>query len=435
MSLGVFVAIGDTHLRHGYPRNPERLRALDQIIDENVDRPDLACWLWPGDIFDARSTPDDRMAVAVRLQRMASKAPVLLCRGNHDADDQELTIFERLDGAWPIVAVTSPRIVSLRLATGATAAIFVLPYAFRAGVVAAGLSREDAPAAAADAFRAIFADAAVELGREALTGALTLMAGHIAVAGCTLANGQPLVGHELQIDETMLRTLGPIPKILNHIHLPQAVAGAHYVGSVAPMDWGEHHDKRYLRVHALEEGWEIESCPLQSMRMWQIVGRLERGTDGLSVFSGQVKKGPTGETYDYPAAWTDRDDVRVQFTYAARERDLLDFEVVRAGFVGAARVVCEPTAIPDAGLRAPAVARAETLPEKAEAWCAASGVTWSAALADTLTSLERPDLQTVLTDLSATLSDLEREATGDLADPTVDGAVTPAVAVAQEALL
>jgi hypothetical protein len=50
---------------------------------------------------------------------------------------------------------------------------------------------------------------------------LTLMIGHVNVAGAQLSNGQPSIGHEIELNPKHLDRLGDIPKLLNHIHKPQ----------------------------------------------------------------------------------------------------------------------------------------------------------------------------------------------------------------------
>jgi hypothetical protein len=74
---------------------------------------------------------------------------------------------------------------------------------------------------------------------------LTLMIGHVNVAGAQLSNGQPSIGHEIELNPKHLDRLGDIPKLLNHIHKPQTIAGAHYAGSVCRLDYGEIEEKRY----------------------------------------------------------------------------------------------------------------------------------------------------------------------------------------------
>ena len=131
-----FVHLGDLHLRPD-ARNAQRLTTLDQVITEGLEIEGLAAWLFPGDLNHGRMSIDDRNALAERLQRMASAAPVVICPGNHDQPG-ELDVFGRLEARWPIAVVNRPDVISVRTATGIEAAIFVLPYPTKGALVAAG---------------------------------------------------------------------------------------------------------------------------------------------------------------------------------------------------------------------------------------------------------------------------------------------------------
>ena len=56
---------------------------------------------------------------------------------------------------------------------------------------------------AADMFDPIFMAAAAELESAAAAGDLTLMIGHVNVAGSMLSNGQPSIGHEIELHPRM----------------------------------------------------------------------------------------------------------------------------------------------------------------------------------------------------------------------------------------
>jgi hypothetical protein len=81
---------------------------------------------------------DDRNALDYCLQEMASRAPVVLCYGNHDRPG-DLDGFARLRAANPIYVVDRPGCVRIRLATLEFATVFVLPYPQKAGLVGAGV--------------------------------------------------------------------------------------------------------------------------------------------------------------------------------------------------------------------------------------------------------------------------------------------------------
>lgn len=355
-----FVHIGDFHAAPG-PRNADRYRALEQILAEGSCLPDLGAWLWPGDLNHARMAIEDRNRLAETLMDMGRIAPVVLCYGNHDLPG-DLEVFAHLRSRHRIYVVDRPQVLRLELATGRMASVFVLPYPSKAGLVASGVTPNQVVETGADCFEPIFLHSAAQLAVAREAGDLTLMIGHINVAGAVLSNGQPNVGHELQLNPRHLDRLGPIPKLLNHIHKPQEIAGAIYAGSVCRLDYGEVEEKRYLVVTCEAGVYDIASQPIAIAPMFHIDGRLSR--DGFTwELAGDQSMPHDGAAIDWSGA-----DLRVRVTYRASEKPALAFERVATEFAGALRLKIETIAEPDRELRAPEVAAAKTLPEKLAAY-------------------------------------------------------------------
>lgn len=403
----VLVHLGDFHAGPG-PRNADRFRALDQILDECVGLPRLGAWLWPGDLNHGRMTIEDRNALVERLRRMAAVAPVLLVYGNHDMVG-DLDVFGRLRATWPIVVVSHPEIVPLTLATGHEASIFCLPYPTKAGLTSAGVAKDDVVATAAEALDFIFMQAAGDLQRAASTGVLTLMVGHVNVGGSQTSSGQPNVGHEIEISRAHIDRLGPIYKGLNHIHLGQTIAGAWYPGSVCRLNWGEIEPKRYLRIAC--QRWEevdlrcaalpdapapgpgtwthsVEACPLTVAPMYHVDGSLTR-----EGFTWAVTAGPGGEAQTAPPSWRGC-EVRCRYTFPQSDKNILLHAQVHAEFADALRLEVEPIAVADRALRSPAVAAARTLADKVAAFSQVEQL--APTLAEKLAQLEHQDGVTVL---------------------------------------
>jgi hypothetical protein len=247
MTTHQIVAIGDLHLQEGNARNAARLRAFDDIIKAGLALPNLAAWLQLGDVFHTRSTAADRNAFAERLLRMAGVAPVVVVRGNHCVPG-DLEIFDKLATAWPVRVVTTPETVYVDLATDGRAAIACCPYPSRAGLIASGTDASTTLGAGQAALESIFRGLGLNLVVAAEKGYLPLFIGHLNIAGARASSGQPSIGVELEADGAMLDLLGDVPKLLGHIHAPQEIGGAHYVGSVCRMDFGETEEKRYIVV-------------------------------------------------------------------------------------------------------------------------------------------------------------------------------------------
>lgn len=405
MKTTTVVAIGDLHLQSSNPRNPARLQALDYIIDSctTPERyPSLGAWVFLGDLFHARSTAADRNALAERIVRMGAYAPVVIVAGNHDLPG-ELEIFGRLD-VHPIHrvhVVTTPKLLRVWPATGGLdLAIACLPYPHKGGLVASSSSGVSTALAGDVALMDICRGLGAELQAAAADGERALFVGHANVTGSLASNGQPAIGQELSLDAAMLDAIGPCLKLLGHIHKPQTLHGAHYVGSVCRMDFGEVEIKVFGLVDFAAAGATLSLLPIPVAPMYHVDGILTRES-----WDWQVTAGPGGAPMDPPASWAGA-EVRVRYRFAASERDVLPVDRVRETFAGAARIDLEPVAVPDSQVRAPQVAAARTLADKLEAWATLNGqVTLAPSVREKLAQLEHADAALVLAAVSSMVAD------------------------------
>lgn len=242
--------IGDIHLRSTSDRNVFTLRALDQVIayamQSDADRK-ISGVLIPGDLYDARSTVEDRNALAPRIKQLANLAPVFICYGNHDAPG-DLEILAKLKASYPIFVADRPQVITARAATGEMLAVACLPYPTRAGLSAAGVAKGDVSQAADDLLDLVMIQLSIELKGLLAGGYVPAFIGHVNVSGSRTSSGQPNAGHEVEINVRHLDRLGDIYKGLNHIHVPQFIAGAHYAGSVCRLNYGETEEKSVIIV-------------------------------------------------------------------------------------------------------------------------------------------------------------------------------------------
>jgi len=406
------VHIGDTHLHPG-PRQADRLKALDQIIHECAARPDLGAWLWPGDLFHQRSTIEDRNALKDRVRQMAHCAPVLICYGNHDLPG-DLDIFGDLGSVYPIRVINRPDVVRLELRTGVMASVFVLPYPTEAGLVSAGVAPGEMVRTARELLDILFIDAGAKLEAARQCGDATLMIGHVNVAGSLASTGQPQIGQEIEVDGALLARLGDCYKGVSHIHKAQSVSGAHYPGSICRLDWGERDPKGYILVE-LEDlsaepsaspkwGYFVQRKPVDVAPMFHVDGTLTR--DGFTA----------DPQSDLPLSWKGC-EVRVRARFLQSEKAILELAKasILAEFAEAARFELELQAIPDGGLRAPAVAAAVTLDEKLRAWATEAGVALPEAVLEALPALQHGESEQVIAEERARM----------------DALVTPAVPAAE----
>jgi len=392
------LAIGDVHL-HQNERQALRLKALDQIVSEASEISRLGAWCIAGDLFHAKSTSADRNALADRLQRLADLAPGILTRGNHDANG-ELDIFAKLKAAHPVYVVTSPQTLRLTLATGERATVAILPYPERGGLVGAGVAHGDLVQTAAALLDPIFMTLAHEIDQARAAGDLVWFMGHVNIAGSRSSAGQPLVGAELEITRAHMDRLGPILKVVNHVHLPQEIHGAIYPGSIAPMDWAETHDCRFLVVDLqADSSFTVGAQRLDVPALFHVEGRLTR--DGFTL----AKTSDDETRRRFLAGDWDDVEVRVRFTYKASERAALDDSVIREAFKTALRLKVESVAEADRDVRAPAVARATTLVDKLAAM--RPDGTLPAAVAEKVALLEQRDGADVLAAVDAWVAEVE----------------------------
>lgn len=416
------VHIGDFHAAPG-PRNAERYATLDQIIGESLRLPRLGAWVWPGDLFDGLSTVDDRNAIDARLRRMAQAAAVVIVEGNHDRPG-DLRGFANLSGAHPIIVVDErPQTIRLPLATGEWASIFCVPYPHKHGLVGAGVAHGAIVETAGHLLDPIFLAAAAALETARANGDITLCLFHANIAGAIASTGQPNVGQEIELTQQLLDRLGPIYKGGNHIHRPQEISGAWYAGSTARKDYGEVEDKRFLLVHYGVERdavviaddrevpqwmYTVESRPLRIPPMYLVEGWLSR--DGFTLFDERTDQVHFPSTTDDVALrfaqrnWADA-DVRVQYSYLASERAVLDPQVVHTLFASALRLKVQGVVVPDREVRAVAVSAAKTIPDKLAAM-RPDGVL-PAAVVDKVTALQQQDREAVLANVRAWLASIE----------------------------
>jgi hypothetical protein len=415
--------IGDVHLQHGHPRNADRLASFDQILAAVFTLPDYGGSLIPGDLFHQRSTAEDRNALAERLRRLAERGPVLITRGNHDQLG-ELEIFERLRTKWPIYVFTQPGVYDVELATGDRAAIAVVPYPDKAGLVAAGVAKDDVPRTAAELLDVIFIQLAHELATARVDGALPLFMGHFNTRGAVVSSGQPQIGHEQEVDRVSLERLPAVYCALNHIHEPQEIGRGVYGGSIAAMDYGEITPRSFVLVEAVRDGdWSAtwERRRLQTPVMYHIegeltpIGFLPTSPEVLCptcAGSGDGDKDPREGTVACRACggsgrrsdWSGC-EVRIRYRCKASEKSLLNEQPIRDAFASALRLKIESVVEPDRDVRSPAVAKETTIEGKLTAYL--GGAAAPGVLAK-LTALQTTDGDQILRDVTAQLAVLEQ---------------------------
>jgi exonuclease SbcD len=340
----------------------EECKRVHAWIAQDAKARGCTAWLHAGDVYERRSTPAERLAVADWVEQMRTLVgPGIIVRGNHDALG-DLPLLERLHGT-PVTVVEDARVVEL---AGGRVACMAWP---RRGSIAALApeSRDSVEATAQDALRNVLRG----LGAQHPD----LFLGHVMLCGSITSTGQPLVGHDLEVGLADLALVGADAYLLGHVHKGQAweIAGApcHYPGSPRRANFGELETKAYLVVdfdrERIGNGWvaHVESVETPATPMIHLTGWWHGSDRGLEVTGMEHCERIAGAEF------------RLRYTCAADQRSAAKVEAasecVRLLGLGAANVQVEEVVTAETRARAPEVAAAQTLADKLECLWRAKG--------------------------------------------------------------
>lgn len=350
-----FIASGDHHWQFDGRRWTECVRVHDWIAAE-VERRQPDVFMSGGDIFEHESVPQDRLAVAAWLTRIAEVCPVIIAKGNHDRE-RDLGILGKLSTKHPIIIEEGAGVHII-----AGAAIAAVAWPRRANLIADGSFGTDA-GAERRALRAVFGGLRDEL--EAFDGPRIAL-GHFMVDGAKSSTGQPICGAEMNVGLEDLALIGAQIGVMAHIHAPSAwdVAGADfiYTGSPFRADFGEMEEKSILVGEVTKAGatWERIATPATPM-VHVDVAVQPNGTLHADVMPDVVGA-----------------EVRLRVRGKASERDAMRELRIRLAAslieAGALSVKHEDVVTAETRARAPEVAKAATLADKLPAYWASKGM-------------------------------------------------------------
>jgi exonuclease SbcD len=205
--------LADLHEKLTGPRTDECRRILDMIPEQAREaKPDVI--IVAGDVYDRRSTPEERLYLASIFSALDDVAPVFAISGNHD-DPEDLRLFHE----WrpTIRVITEPTITSyenLNLA--------FLPWP-SLGHLAAAIGPQVSIAERREVAKAALID--VLRGFKALRldpPSPSLLVAHMPVTGASMDSGQPVSGgEEIALSADELLECGAAGVALGHIHLRQ----------------------------------------------------------------------------------------------------------------------------------------------------------------------------------------------------------------------
>jgi len=362
--------VADSHHDHS-SRFEECVRVHDWIAEDIAAR-EVDLLLHAGDVYERRSTPEERRAVAAWAQRVTKRTPMIIVRGNHDQPG-DLSLLERLETEHELRVVEGAEVL-----WGSAFGGFVvgcLAWPTKASVLALGAtSRAEGEADAGTALRNVLLGLGQDMDRASEHEPKVLLA-HAMVRGSRVSTGQPLVGCDLEVSIEDLGLARAGLYALGHIHKGQdwAINGAPviYPGSPRRTAFGELEPKGY--VVAEFDGprcvsWELVPTPCAPMihitANW--VDRLDVALDSTGEIRDDV--GP-GLAFDpYPVPDVECAEVRVRYVVESDKREAAKAAAVafrdQLLAAGAANVKIEEEVEAVNGARAPEVARARTLADK-----------------------------------------------------------------------
>lgn len=372
--------ISDLHIDSDGRHFAECMRVLHWIADDLIERAPAAI-LIGGDVFEKRPTPTDVEAACVLVRRLADVAPVLVVYGNHDVE-RSLAPLALLDTCYPVHVLDRPGVVEVNVNGAVALTVACLPWPRRGALMAAAghaLSSGESAAICAellgDVMRGLGAEAA-ELRGEREHGVVLLA--HAMVRGSRLSTGQPLVGAELEVGVEDLCVSGADFVALAHVHCGNDWTHGRvpivYPGSPYRTSYGETEPKGYVLAEVTRGAatWQLVETPATPMVLlagaWSdgalVVGKTAHYL-GVRVGDSFAALGIVGADVRLRYEVQDQDRATARAGAAAWREALLA--------AGAVAVKTEEEVLSTQVARAPAVAAATTLAEKARALWAAQG--------------------------------------------------------------
>lgn len=359
--------IADLHLKLSGPRADECRRVFD-FIAGNVKSLGVSAIVIPGDLYDRRSAPEERLYLAEFLSSLVdSSHRVFAIPGNHD-DKDDLRLFSEQYGFHAAFEIISEPAV--RIFEDATFAFLPWPNLARlAASAGAGASiavrRELARTALLDVVRGFRLDLESEPARP------SLLVAHLPVTGASMDSGQPVsAGEEVSLSADELLESHAAGVALGHIHLRQAIGNLEsrpvwYSGSPFRCNFGESRGTKGGLVWTWDKKkktWAVEPWDLPARRMVLLQAKW---TDG--ALSGFEEHEPLADA-----------EVRLRIEFQPEDRDAVRAraEEVKTALTaeGAFSVTVEERPLLIARTRCAEVAAARTTAEKLAVWAQAAGV-------------------------------------------------------------
>lgn len=350
------LSTGDLHCDES-SRFSEWKRVVGGWFVEQVrkEKPDFVAI--PGDLYDRRSVPVERQAMAEMLVACADVCPVGIAKGNHDVP-VDLEILARLKAKHPILVQEGAGIWHLN---GMRIAAVAWPD--RASI-AAMLGRPLPPDAIDDVAREAMRSVLLGLGQE--EPHILMM--HAMVDGSKMSAGQPARwGMELNMPLSDLGRARAQLSLFSHIHLGQDWTWNDrpmvMIGSPFANDFGETEEKSIVIADVNDHGCEWSRIVTPARKMVLLEMDYVPGTESPTT---SWQGSPEGS--EFRLRYTFDSDQRDAAKAAAQQmKDLLE------GY-GAAYVKLDPVARATTRSRVPEISAATSLEDKVFAWADAKAM-------------------------------------------------------------
>lgn len=344
----------------------QECRRIHEWIESDIASRGVDLVLHSGDLFDAKSTPTERLAVAEWLAHVATHAPVVIVRGNHDAIG-DLELMGKIRSRHPIIVEEA---AGVHVVAGAAVACLAWPRKAELLARIGAVGNEESDAVVAEALRSVMLGFRQQL--EAHDGPRILLT-HAMVRGSKTTAGQPLIGMPMELSLDDLRLAGADFVALGHIHAHQSWDGGEaaivYPGSPRRTEFGDVDAKGYVIVETLKiagarhqsAGWHFVETPATPMLLldsaWDAESGALIGTHRLTDVAGA--------------------EIRLRYVVAAEHRDAARAraEEYRATAIarGAIVVKVEEVVETTTRARAPEVSEAKSVGDKLVAFWKAKG--------------------------------------------------------------
>ncbi len=339
----------DIHLSGG--PDDDASRALTAIAIEAL-RHEVDVVHVNGDVFDSKSTPEQRLVFKNFLQVFRDKhIPVVVLRGNHD-EAGDLMIYD--DRHNDIYVVEKPESLAL---LGGEYRVFCVPH-FHAGRLALNCDNQRDVGAAGTA---AFDEMLDMLWNEAnlWRGQAMALVFHGMTTGSCLDNGYVPRTNGIQLSPDRLAVF-PGPAIGGHIHKFQDVTGegrVFYSGSPAAHTFGEESQKGFIIMEHTGMDHRCQFVPIQTRPMYVLRGEYVEGAIQWADEALMVE-----------ARTTEGANIKVSCTVAKHDLGSFKAHMMHEAFPVAHTMKLETVVVVSETVRCPEIEATETVAESVKVW-------------------------------------------------------------------